>query len=64
VNPGIAFCFAGYSRKAERIVDPIQPTACSIRLVQNAHLIEMRGDSMRKNRVKPPVQVFQVGGNL
>jgi DNA replication protein DnaC len=41
------------SRWHEQIGDPTLADAILDRLVHNAHRIEMRGDSMRKNRGKP-----------
>jgi DNA replication protein DnaC len=41
------------SRWHEQIGDPILADSILDRLVHNAHRIEMRGDSMRKNRGKP-----------
>ena len=37
----------------EQIGDPTLADGILDRLVHNAHRIEMRGDSMRKSRVKP-----------
>ena len=41
------------SRWHEQIGDPTLADGILDRLVHNAHRIEMRGDSMRKNRGKP-----------
>jgi DNA replication protein DnaC len=41
------------SRCHKQIVDPTLADGILDRLVHNAHRIEMRGDSMRKNRPKP-----------
>ena len=41
------------SRRHEQIGDPTLADGILDRLVHNAHRIEMRGDSMRKNRGKP-----------
>jgi DNA replication protein DnaC len=41
------------TRWHEQIGDPTVADGILDRLVHNAHLIEMRGDSMRKNRSKP-----------
>jgi DNA replication protein DnaC len=41
------------SRWQEQIGDPTLADGILDRLVHNAHRIEMRGDSMRKNRSKP-----------
>jgi DNA replication protein DnaC len=41
------------SRWHEQIGDPTLADGILDRLVHNAHIIEMRGDSMRKNRGKP-----------
>ena len=41
------------SRWHEQIGDPTLADGILDRLVHNAHRIEMRGDSMRKSRVKP-----------
>jgi DNA replication protein DnaC len=41
------------SRWHEQIGDPTLADGILHRLVHNAHRIEMRGDSMRKSRVKP-----------
>jgi DNA replication protein DnaC len=41
------------SRWHEQIGDPTLADGILDRLVHNAHRIEMRGDSMRKNRTKP-----------
>lgn len=41
------------SRWHEEIGDPTLADGILDRLVRNAHRIEMRGDSMRKNRGKP-----------
>ena len=41
------------SRWHEQIGDPTLADAILGRLVHNAYRIEMRGDSMRKNRTKP-----------
>ena len=41
------------SRWHEQIGDPTLADGILDRLVHNAHRIEMRGDSMRKNRAKP-----------
>jgi DNA replication protein DnaC len=41
------------SRWHEQIADPALAGGILGRLVHNAHRIEMRGDSMRKNRGKP-----------
>ena len=41
------------ARWHEQIGDPTAADGILDRLVHNAHRIEMRGDSMRKNRVKP-----------
>jgi DNA replication protein DnaC len=41
------------SRWHEQIGDPTLADGVLDRLVHNAHRIEMRGDSMRKNRAKP-----------
>jgi DNA replication protein DnaC len=40
------------TRWHEQIGDPTLPDGILDRLVHNAHQIEMRGDSMRKNRPK------------
>jgi DNA replication protein DnaC len=49
------------SRRHEQIGDP--PLADDIldRLVHDGHRIEMRGDSMRKNRRKPNAIARQIG---
>jgi DNA replication protein DnaC len=39
--------------REEQIGDPMLADGILDRLVHNAHRIEMRGDSMRKNRGKP-----------
>jgi len=44
------------SRWHEQIGDPTLADGILDRLVHNAHRIEMRGDSMRKNRRKPNVK--------
>ena len=44
------------TRRHEQIGDPTLADGILDRLVHNAHRIEMRGDSMRKNRVKPNIQ--------
>jgi len=44
---------AAGSRWHEQVGDPILADGLLDRLVHNAHRIEMRGDSMRKNRGKP-----------
>ena len=41
------------SRWHEQIGDPMLADGILDRLVHNAHRIEMRGDSMHKNRGKP-----------
>ena len=41
------------SKWHEQIGDPTLADGILDRLVHNAHRIEMRGDSMRKNRAKP-----------
>ena len=41
------------SRWHEQVGDPTLADGILDRLVHNAHRIEMRGDSMRKNRGKP-----------
>jgi DNA replication protein DnaC len=41
------------TRWHEQIGDPTVADGILDRLVHNAHRIEMRGDSMRKNRSKP-----------
>ena len=41
------------ARWHEQIGDPTLADGILDRLVHNAHRIEMRGDSMRKNRAKP-----------
>jgi len=41
------------ARWHEQIGDPTAADGILDRLVHNAHRIEMRGDSMRKNRGKP-----------
>jgi DNA replication protein DnaC len=41
------------ARWHEQIGDPTQADSILDRLVHNAHRIEMRGDSMRKNRGNP-----------
>jgi DNA replication protein DnaC len=41
------------TRWQEQIGDPTLADGILDRLVHNAHRIEMRGDSMRKNRGKP-----------
>jgi DNA replication protein DnaC len=42
------------TRWREQIGDPTVADGILERLVHNAHRIEMRGDSMRKNRGKKP----------
>jgi len=46
------------SRWHEQIGDPTLADGILDRLVHNAHRIEMRGDSMRKNRGKARTAVF------
>jgi len=54
---GIAFGLSPYSSLSQRRWTTHWRVADSIldRLVHNAHRIEMRGDSMRKNRTKAPL---------
>src|SRR5580693_1304763 len=55
----LGFVVSGYrsqlpvSKWHEQIGDPTLADGILDRLVHNAHRIEMRGDSMRKNRGKP-----------
>jgi len=56
-----------YSRWHEQLSDPTRADGILDRLVHNAHRIEMRGDSMRKNRGKPnsslsAIRVRPLGG--
>ena len=44
--------YEGLARWHEQIGDPTLADGILDRLVHNAHRIEMRGDSMRKNRGK------------
>jgi DNA replication protein DnaC len=53
----VAAVFGGTGRAGAR--DPTLADSILDRLVHNSHRIEMRGDSMRKNRGKPHVQSSQ-----